>query len=678
VQEAEASAADSKWKSDVAKSGHRHVVKTAYIGAGAAIAYEVATRSPNEDPAQAIIIGSFQPWDGKRGPGVVNHPNHMISPMLQFIGDPAGVNGKWLDRGDFSGLIAEVFTRSLIPRWVRNVTAISRKPDGFYEIVVENTPEPVYAKNVVFGAGAGGHKAPEGVTPATVEGNIASTPIMDMDLWTSVADKLIKGEDGKVKIGDPKEHKGRLTMVLSGPNAGIDVAFEALTRGYEVIWIIGSKAPPFLPGFTNYAAYGAYLRAVRGTPDEARATEKMKAKTIDDEIVRVDKEIAELYKNQDKRLQEAQGRLAKDAAFKQVIFGYLGAVKQTDTGVEAAIKPLTGEKAPDPVKGDLLVYAQGQDSAPFELLKAFAKDLLPQDDPAAAFGTSSPAAVGLQSPDGSLRVVGASAFRLGLQMTTDPRVVGAMAVEMRAALDALEKALAQVEKPPVDLKLLGNVADALQAEATQLTQEKGPDPLGKPDRDVRPSKGLREAFTKIAATYASHRSTIPDPELPPEAGRALWRFDAALAAAGRQSASEQLESVIQSLPHNVLANDQLTPSRSEAVAAHAFLPHDAARHVSFATGDRNALATYLVAKYPKLADRASAPAENLALDAPAQPPWTVARVVSAIVASRRRPDRAADLDKLHADVRAAPSAVPPHDAEFQAYWQGWLDAGRYA
>src|SRR5690606_24065705 len=116
---------------------------------------------------------------------------------------------------------------------------------------VENTPEPVYARDVVFGAGAGGHKPPAGVTPAKYETTVQFDPIMDMDLYTSVADKLVKGEDGRIKIGPPEEaRETKLTMVLSGANAGIDVAFDALTRGHEVYWLIGSKAPPFLPGFT--------------------------------------------------------------------------------------------------------------------------------------------------------------------------------------------------------------------------------------------------------------------------------------------------------------------------------------------------------------------------------------------------------------------------------------------
>src|SRR4051794_22135275 len=177
AQEAAAKAKDEKWSAYKEKAGEaRKIVNTAYIGGGASIAYEVATRSPNENPADAIIIGLVQPWEQARGPGVVNHPKHMIDPMLQAIGDPTGINGRWLDRGDFSGLIDQVFTKSLIPRWVRAVKQITREAvDGeqLYRIEVDNTPAPVFARDVVFGAGAGGHKPPDKVTPAKHEGAIA-------------------------------------------------------------------------------------------------------------------------------------------------------------------------------------------------------------------------------------------------------------------------------------------------------------------------------------------------------------------------------------------------------------------------------------------------------------------------------------------------------------------------
>ena len=58
--------------------------RTIYLGAGASIAYEIATRSPNLDPKESLIVGPIQPWAGTRGPGVVAHPEHMISPCASF------------------------------------------------------------------------------------------------------------------------------------------------------------------------------------------------------------------------------------------------------------------------------------------------------------------------------------------------------------------------------------------------------------------------------------------------------------------------------------------------------------------------------------------------------------------------------------------------------------------
>jgi hypothetical protein len=333
-----------------------------------------------------------------------------------------------------------------------------------------------------------------------------------------------------------------------------------------------------------------------------------------------------------------------------------------------------------PVTGDLFVFAQGQDNAPFALLKDFASSLIPEGDPARAFGMDSPAATGLQSPDASLRVVGASAHRLGMLMTgPDPGTVQTLAQRVQTALGEVKQALSSAAEPKLDLTLLAEVCARLQAEAEEVAGEPRTDPLKRPGaKDPVPkSKEAREAFTKVADAYDKHRAGLPK-ELPPTLLAALGRFDIALADARRQAPTERMKGVLDSLPPNVVANDQITPTRSAAIGAHAFLPRDAGRHVNFANGDRNALAAYLIVNYPKLAEQKLD--DDRTRDAPSQPNfgkgeprWTVDRVVSAIIASRRKPDKPEELGQLAAVVQKAPPAVPPHDAYFPIYWNHWLE-----
>src|SRR6185295_2734039 len=103
------------------------------------------------DPSDAIIIGPDQPWSGQRGPGVVAHPEHMITPMLQFVGIKE-IDDKWLDRGKFSTLITQVLNQSRLGRLRSPVTAV-KKEGKFYEITIAGQKNPIFALEVVSGVG---------------------------------------------------------------------------------------------------------------------------------------------------------------------------------------------------------------------------------------------------------------------------------------------------------------------------------------------------------------------------------------------------------------------------------------------------------------------------------------------------------------------------------------------
>ncbi|HWC27703.1 MAG TPA: hypothetical protein VG474_14030, partial [Solirubrobacteraceae bacterium] len=171
-------------------------VRQAFLGAGASIAYHIATMSPNIDPQESVIIGPTQPWREDRGPGVLGHADHMVTPMLRFLGDTSP-NSRWLDRAAFSDLVDAVLRESLIRRIRKPVTQVERKPEhgGLYCITVAGA-EPIYAQKIVSGIGVGGHSRPPGLGKdmfATRADEIGyERRVMDMDLFTRVADRLVK------------------------------------------------------------------------------------------------------------------------------------------------------------------------------------------------------------------------------------------------------------------------------------------------------------------------------------------------------------------------------------------------------------------------------------------------------------------------------------------------------
>lgn len=531
---AQLKAADQREKAATAIGGTGRIVDVAYVGAGATVAYHVATRSPNADHGDALIIGEDQPWRHKRGKGLVGHPAHMISPMADF----AGVDDTWLDRADLSDLIDAVFLKSLIPRLYTEVNAITRgdpvKDGHAYYAVTLADGSVVFARSVVFGAGTGAHNKPreEQAAVAAGEGEVEAKRVMDMDVFMRIADRLVK-EEGKLKLLPESNRDARrddITLVLTGPNAGIDVAFEALRLGYRVLWI-ADVFPAFLPGMGNAATQLAYARRLEaqgqtvtkagGKPvpaddlDAGKVEERMRrlyAKgEASPEIEAYKAEVLEKFVNRTPRL---------DAIY----IGRFKAARAAATGVTVSIH----DRAKD-LDGDLCVFALGQTLKPAELLKDLPK-LVPIEDDSLRFGDKRDATIlGEQSADGTLVVLGAAA-------------------------------------------------------AGHLRPERGKD--------------------------------------------------------------HPMQPVIESLPLNVAAPDQLTPIRSAVSAATDHMPSNISGEANFITDDRTTIAVHISARYPRVADR----------------PFMAEVVAEAIIKSRRET----------ADWRDF-TAEPPHGPRFQDHWRGTLE-----
>ncbi|MCG8421417.1 MAG: DUF4157 domain-containing protein [Proteobacteria bacterium] len=539
MQEPPSEDEDDEWQSLVKPSEKTY--RTAFLGAGASIAYYINSMGSNYDPKEFIIIGPEQPWRNERGPGVVAHPEHMITPMREHVGEDA-IDNRWMERGKFSNLIDTALDDSKIERVPDEVTAIARDGD-FYVITVKGMGEPIYARNIVSGMGVGGHRRPPDVDAEAIAGDAdgvgAERRIMDMDLFTQVASRLTK-DGNNVRVGDDESSdKSQITMILAGGNGAIDVAFDALNKGYKVHWIVGS-GPKFLPGFFNYAAYLPYLRTLQDTRQLDRVD--LDGRGPEQEIARVQNLLPDLYDNQEDMFEGVIERFQhRDTKFEGVYFGRLGQVEPGTDNVTAQVTVATGQDDYGDIQGDILVYGLGQDYKTFELFKDFADDLVPELDVNQRFNNEGAATLGLKSSDGRLKIIGATAFRLA------------------------------------GLKEIGDMG----------------------------------------------------PESP----------------------------VITSLPDNVLINDQLTPTRSQIEATNEFVPSNVHQRVNFVTDDRTVLAIHIAAHYPALADTVTAWGRWAY--------WTgwkrenFENLVQRIINSRTE------------KVDGGPNfrAVPPHQQEFQEFWE---------
>jgi hypothetical protein len=580
-----------------------HVFRTAFVGAGAAIAYWIATLGANHEPGDAIIIGPPQPWAGTRGEGVVAHPEHMITPMLQYVdeqlpaADDAAGYDRWLERGVFSDLIERVLDVSGFQRVRVPVTRL-RRDGGLYEISVDR--DSYYARDVVVGAGTGPHRPPARVPAeriARVAGHIqgggAGTDrrIMDMDVFTRVMNRL-EIADGKLRVGEGR-HQDNIRLILSGGNGGIDVAFEALRRGMKVHWVVGGTNPFFLPGFPNIGAYLAYVRAHAKTPG---APPLQPLASVD---------LEELYGVQSIKyfrrvLTELAGR-----EFEGLYFSRLDHPKETADGVIAMLEG--GTTAPPQGEAHVLVYAHGQDFSTFRLLDSFRGQLIAEPDVNRRFKAPGErplppkgehvdpddaqfqphAALGVRSEDASLRVVGALAFRVLPRVAADrlarrvPDLTAALATSRGLMEDSLRRADA----------VCGAAKNVETASAEQRAADR--EEVSADDRRIVVAlDAFRSACTEHDRWEAFLRTKAATEPRAAEELKLLTPFRRLLTTC-RTESNTDMRPVIASQPRNVLVNDQLVPTRTQIEATRGFVPADVTERVNFLVADRSALMIYI-------------------------------------------------------------------------------------
>jgi hypothetical protein len=438
-----------------------------------------------------------------------------------------------------------------------------------------------------------------------------------------------------------------IKLVLSGGNAAIDVAFDALNRGYQVKWIVGRGGPNFLPGFPNYAAYLPYLRSLNTKQFKAAGIKNLQDKEQKEKEARDN--IPALYTNQEENIFKDVTKF-KDAAFEKIYFGRSGAVTVTAAGVKVTVD---GEG--EPVAGDIMVFAQGQGTENFKLFDKFLADLVPEKDVNRRFTDTGNATIGLRSRDNTLKIVGATAYRMAREVQT-----AVANVEEMKSVDDLRVAFKKFLKDfkpeaHLDLSVLKQVwrqtTDLLRAYApwSQVTKPK--------------SEEQTKAFKDARAKYDEYDKELANADLTPDQRNGLEEFREALRNAMEIAqrlivptpAQELMKPVTGSLPGNVLINDQLTPSRSQIVVSTNFLPYDIAQKANFVTDDRTALAVHISAHYGALADELASTDK----DTTKRAGEAFDNLVNGIITSR----------KDGFPTRREVVAVPPHGQEFQQLWE---------
>ncbi len=276
-------------RSDASDLAHLpNAFPVAILGAGASVAYYLATEGRSLDPDSTVIIGQTQPWKEERGStGVVNHPLHMIAPDGYQGRDLLDAEGGLAPRAALSARIEAVLKRwpHVKPLAIKEVT---RDVSGHFFKITTTDDQVFHARKVIAGLGIGKHKQPDNVTwdggqpelPANQTTGAKPVPrLMDMDRFQRAM------VDDEIRVGDIR------SIAVIGPNAAIDVMSTVLReysrlRVNPIYWITGTqpgsggrapgtKRPYFLKGTDNEYVEGRYNEVMRNqSPSDAKRITK--------------------------------------------------------------------------------------------------------------------------------------------------------------------------------------------------------------------------------------------------------------------------------------------------------------------------------------------------------------------------------------------------------------------
>jgi hypothetical protein len=562
--------------------------ETVFLGAGAATAYYLTTMGRGVDPYKTLVIGPTQPWAEERGPGVINHPMHMITALREAV----GLGEEALaSREEFSVMVENVINKHVIHRWtdkITNVAKISNSGEMFYRITIESGVK-CYARKVVAGLGIGPHITPKGQDK--LEDDESQSHAMNMDEFQRSAGAILKK--------GPAPRQDKITVVISGGNAAIDAVMTSIKCGFEIIWVTGSGRPALLPGTDNEIVETEYDKTIGNSPEK----------------------ISQVIK-----------KYAQNAV--------------TNPNADKGEKPIIVNTDEGKIPADYFVYAMGPD---IEKVKAvFDKgsvlnNLVPTYDKNRQFGGEGlSTVVGLevenQSEDDktSLEIIGGSAFRMAGDVKYDYmirqwRLVTATVTDMAALTGSFQGASESSGPNETHSKIIAGMEEAYKSASAYRFKTLGeviqiknatrsdevPTVTAVPDfsnavakiksqvdqKDLKvlckkflSNVRLMESFGKMLTDYAT---SVKEYLLKAEkAKREKQRFrdpDPRMAGA-------HMSGVIESLPLNVAVNDQLTPTRSQIEASQSFVPSYVSEDVNFATDSATVLQIYVSVNFPDLED----------------------------------------------------------------------------
>jgi hypothetical protein len=578
----------------------------AVLGAGAASAYYLMSTARELDKSRTIVIGELQPWKEQRGPGVINHPMHMITPAR----DQVGLADEALaPREDFSEVVEKVIQQSGTQRRQEKVELVTKVTGQngakFYRVDVEGDPKPVFARRIVAGFGIGPHnRAASQEAPLEVHGGNRA---MDMDEFQKRAGSFIPEE------GDAKD----VTVVISGGNAAIDSAMTAIKSGFTIVWITGSKRPALLPGTDNEVVEAEY--------DKLKPNGTLPAR-LDGGALAAGRKGPGVLENPESKI-------------KTVVLGYAeNAVLNPEHGQGSEKPLLVNVTGAEPIKADYFVYAMGPNIN--QVRNIFDKEsvrdqLVPTYDRNRQFRADGPGTViGLEArkqPEDqtSLEIIGGTALRIGDQVDYDWfaqqwHEAAGSADDLAALTTRFDETSGSEQVQPVldamrqaQQKVSDYIRDA-QGAATGIRDASRPTDLSRPAfpdlteeekalgaelpptlapvrdaylsnlRSVRRYAGQLDTHVEKVQTYLTNRAN-----------------DRRFRGADPRKAASQMGAVLDSLPLNVAVNDQLTPVRSQVEAAQGFVPDYVTDDVNFATDSATVMQLYISSRFPHISDKSA-------------------------------------------------------------------------
>lgn len=561
----------------------------AFLGAGASTAYYMNTMGGIVNKGNSVVIGPVQPWRTERGPGVVNHPMHMISPSRDVVGTG---NEALAPRDTFSDTVDEVVDRQAVRKdsQVTSVEKIENRSEYYYKITTDKAGV-IYARKVIAGLGIGPHIIPQS-KPAfpgdrkTVPQERIGKRAINMDEFQREAGNI---ENEEVTLGGKKASD--VTVVISGANAAIDAVMTAISKGFKIIWITGSQPPKLLPGTDN--------------------------ETVEEEYKKV---------------------IAKQASKISAVLTYYA---YTAKATSDPLKPISVETAEADIPANYYVYAMGPDTKKISGIfnKADILDkLVPTYDNNRQFGSGGlRAVIGLEvgnteaSDKTSLEIIGGSAFRMSGDIVYDDmlrqrRLLFETVSDMAGLKGRFEGTRGGIEHPVIIAEMgrvrqiafqysIDTLDDVINIKyfttsAEVVVTKPAPNFDNVNFSKAGLSKKLIEIIDKYmscirfiqnyAQTLASYAQQVKNYLQKQEEAKIARK---SFREPDPRKAGGQTDQVISSLPLNVAVADQLTPIRSQIEASKGFVPGYIRTDVNFATDSNTVLQIYISVNYPYLEDK---------------------------------------------------------------------------